>query len=51
MATDHIPQDHNLTNIQFTPEEQKLLDLGLQYSLHLDKPGHRDGARHKTLRW
>jgi hypothetical protein len=27
------PRTINLTKIQFTPEEQKLLDLGLQYSL------------------
>jgi hypothetical protein len=27
------PRTINLTNIHFTPEEQKLLHLGLQYSL------------------
>jgi hypothetical protein len=27
------PQTGNLTSIQFTDEEQKLLDLGLQYSM------------------
>jgi hypothetical protein len=44
------PRTINLTSIKFTEEEQKLLDLGLQYNMqiYLDEPGPRNRTCHNT---